>query len=389
MSTNSSLSRRYFFYLAISNLVGAGMLAVGKQTYSNLKRQDHRLDNPKRDFKVVGQASLKQRAAAKGLIYGGGGTNYYLATDPSLATLTAQEFGILVADLDLKWDALRPTPDRFDFSNGDWDANFARTHGMLFRGHTLVWQQALPKWFGEVVNPQNAKKFLVEHITTVTKHYAGQVHSWDVVNEAVDSGSTNRDGLSLSPWLQLLGEGYIDLAFRTAAAADPRAMLVYNDRWLEYDTPRDNAQRKAVLKLLERLKSKNVPVHALGIQAHLEANETRFNPKKLRKFLADVASLGLKILITELDVGDQKLPKDIKVRDRIVASAYEDYLNVVLDEKAVIAVLTWGLTDRYTWLSMYPRSDGAPVRPLQFDSNLKPKLAWNAIARAFDKAPKR
>ena len=100
--------------------------------------------------------------------------------------------------------------------------------------------------------------------------------------------------------------------------------------------------------------------------------------------------MGLKILITEMDVTDQKLPKDINERDRIVAGMYEDYLSAVLDEPAVIAVLTWGLSDRYSWLSSYkPRPDKAPVRPLPFDAQMQRKLAWNAIARAFDKAPKR
>ncbi len=99
----------------------------------------------------------------------------------------------------------------------------------------------------------------------------------------------------------------------------------------------------------------------------------------------NVASLGLKIMITEMDVTDQKLPKDIDTRDRIVAGIYEDYLAVALDEPALTAVLTWGLSDRYTWLSGYKsRKDHALVRPLPLDAQLKRKLAWNAIARAVD-----
>ncbi|MGA9382056.1 MAG: endo-1,4-beta-xylanase, partial [Phormidium sp.] len=115
-----------------------------------------------------------------------------------------------------------------------------------------------------------------------------------------------------------------------------------------------------------------------------------FNQKKYSKFLSDVASLGLKIMITELDVEDDKLPRNIAIRDRMVAAAYQDYLSVVLEQPAVIGVLTWGLSDRYTWLSSYrPRPDKAPVRTLPLDANLQRKLAWNAIARAFDSAPKR
>ncbi|NMG06341.1 endo-1,4-beta-xylanase [Brasilonema sp. UFV-L1] len=393
MSKNRRLvTRRHALQLGLASLVGVGASVTVEAMRQNYQAQQNQaLDNPRRNFTVVGQNSLKKRAAAKGLIYGAATEQVKLSSDIAFATHYVQECGILVTENQLKWIILRPTPDRFDFTPGDWLAEFARTHGMLFRGHTLVWEQVLPKWFGEVVNRQNAEKILVEHITEVVKHYSGKVHSWDVVNEAIAVSYSNRpDGLSLNPWMLFLGESYIDLAFRTAAAADPHTMLVYNDRWLDYDTPRDNAQRIAVLKLLERLKTSGTPLHALGIQAHLNASETRFNPKKLRKFLADVASLGLKILVTELDVIDKDLPKDIKVRDRIVASVYEDYLNVVLDEKAVIAVLTWGLSDRYTWLATYePRKDRAPVRTLPLDSNLKPKLAWNAMARAFDNAPKR
>ncbi len=159
---------------------------------------------------------------------------------------------------------------------------------------------------------------------------------------------------------------------------------------MEYDTPDDDARRKFVLQLLEKLKSRGTPVQALGIQGHLRGDETRFNPNKLSKFLSDVASMNLKILVTEMDVEDYKLPKDIQVRDRKVAGAYYDFLSVVLDSPAVEAVVTWGLSDRYTWLADYrPRSDKAPVRPLPLDEQMKRKAAWNAIARALDEAPER
>ncbi|WP_414583977.1 endo-1,4-beta-xylanase [Scytonema sp. PCC 10023] len=393
MRSNRLLTRRHALWLGLASLTTVGAIATAKGAYQNKQYQDQKLQalgNRQRNFTVVGKGTLRQRAAAKGLIYGAAGHKEKLSSDSAFATRFAQECGILVPEGELKWAGVRPAPDKFDFTYSDWLVKFTRTHNMLFRGHTLVWYQGLPKWFKETVNRQNAEKFLVEHITTVTKHYAGQMHSWDVVNEAIEPEHKRADGLRKSPWLEFLGPEHIELAFRVAAQADPKAMLVYNDFGLEYDTPKEEARRTAVLKLLERLKSRGTPIHALGIQAHLRGHEARFNPKKIRKFLADVASLGLKILITELDVIDQKLPGDTAVRDRIVASTYEDYLSVVLDERAVIAVLTWGLSDRYTWHSSYiPRSDKAPVRPLPLDSNLKPKLAWNALARAFEGAPKR
>ncbi len=349
-------------------------------------------DYQSRNFIARGDISLGKRATTKGLIYGAAVHKSALSSNTYLVEAVTRECTMLVPEWELKWNFLRPTPDTFNFAPADWVADFAQTNQMLLRGHTLVWHQAeaMPSWFSKFVNSKNARQILRKHIKTVVKHYAGKIHSWDVVNEAIKVSDGRSDGLRSTPWLQFLGADYIEIAFRAAAAADPKALLVYNDYGLDYDTSEDEAKRTAVLKLLEGLKSKGVPIHALGIQAHLSGEEDRFNPEKFRNFLSKVASIGLKILITELDVTDKKLPKDINIRDRIVAAAYEDYLSVVLDEPAVIAVLTWGLSDRYTWLSEYqPRSDGAAVRPLPLDTNFKPKLAWNAIARAFDQAPKR
>lgn len=388
MANNRLLTRRQALWLSLAGLTSFGTIATAKTGYQNYQIQT--LDNPNRNFKVAGQSSLKQRAATKGLIYGAATHQHKLSSDAKFAASFARECGIIVPEGELKWNTLRPAPNKFNFTKGDLLAEFVRSHGMLFRGHTLVWHNSIPKWFKETVNRKNAEKFLVEHITTVTKHYAGQMHSWDVVNEAIKPDDNLNDGLRNTPWQNFLGKDYIELAFRTAAQADPQALLVYNDYGLEYDIPWCEAKRTAVLKLLERLKSKGTPIHALGIQSHLRGHRTSFNPDKFRSFLSDVASMGLKIMITELDVIDRKLPQDIQVRDRIVAGAYEDYLSVALDEPAVIAVLTWGLSDRYNWLSKKkPRSDGEPVRTLPLDENLKRKLAWNAIARAFDNAPKR
>ena len=329
--------------------------------------------------------SLKQLAASKQLIYGGATDHRILLNDPDFASSWTTECGILAPENDLKWKTLRPHPDEFDFTAGDWLLSFAQTHNLLMRGHTLVWHSALPDWFEETVNRQNAERFFINHIDVVSRHYAGKIHSWDVVNEAIDPSDDRSDQLRTTPWLNLLGTEYIDLAFRVAFEADPHALLTYNDYGIEYDTLQHDCKRAAVLKLLEKLKAQGTPIHAFGMQSHLFASETRFNPNKLRQFLTDVASLGLKILVTELDVADRYLPADIAVRDYMVAAAYEDYLNVVLDEPAVIAVVTWGLSDRYTWLAESQlRQDRLPVRPLPLDDKMNRKLAWHAIARSFD-----
>ncbi|MBE9014706.1 glycosyl hydrolase family 10 [Chroococcidiopsis sp. CCALA 051] len=375
------MTGRRRFLLGLGALAGVG--AGASQAQSGYDRQILAADTDA----AIENASLREWAAAKGLVYGAATQEYMLSSNPQFASSFVRECAMLVPEDELKWKSLRPSPNRFDFTRSDRLAQFAKTHNLLFRGHTLLWHARLPSWFKSTVNHRNARQIMLEHITKVAGHYAGQMHSWDVVNEAVFPEDGRSDSLRITPWLRFLGSDYLDIAFRAAFAADPQALLVYNDYGMEYDTPKDEAKRTAVLKLLERLRSQGTPVQALGIQAHLWGGETRFNPSQLRAFLKDVASLGLKILITELDVTDKHLPSDIHLRDRLVAGVYQDYLSVVLDEPAVIAVITWGLSDRYTWLSQkQARRDGGAVRPLPLDANMRRKEAWKAIARAFKQA---
>lgn len=335
----------------------------------------------------AGEPPLREIAAAKGIVYGASGRYQDLSSDAEYAAKFAKECGILVPGLALKWDAVHPSPDKYNFSKGDWMVEFARSHNMLVRGHTLVWNQAMPKWLKENLNPQNAEQLMREHIKTVVGHYAGKMHSWDVVNEAVYPQHGRADGLRKTPWLRALGEDYIDIAFRAAAEADPQALLVYNDNRMSNDSEDGEATRTSILKLLERLKSRGTPVQALGMEAHLLGkNESVLQASILRKFIQNVGDLGLKVMVTELDVKDNQMPADIKTRDRMVADVYSQYLRAVLNEKAVIAVLTWGLSDRYTWRSKYPRGDGASVRPLPLDAQLNRKLAWKEMARKFAEA---
>ncbi|MTJ08753.1 MULTISPECIES: endo-1,4-beta-xylanase [unclassified Anabaena] len=393
MSNILKLTRRRSLLFGLGSL--AAISAVATSRGFSHHQQIQTLDDPERDFTVSQELSLKQRAAKKGLIYGTASTKKYLASDPAYIAAIVENCSMFVPEWEFKWTAgdamLRPGFDQFDFTDADWIANFAATHKLLLRGHTLVWHESLPKWFKETVNNKNAQQLLQNHIQTVVKRYTGKIHSWDVVNEAIEPKDGRDDGLRITPWLNSLGTNYIDLAFRLTAEYDPKALLVYNEFGLDYDTPEADAKRTAVLNLLTGLKARGTPIHAFGTQAHLSPGSNRkFNPEKLRQFLRDVASLGLKIMITELDVTDKNLPIDIKVRDRIVAAAYEDYLSAALDEKAVIGVITWGLSDKYTWLGEFqPRPDRKPVRTLPLDAQMQRKLVWNAIARAFDNCPKR
>jgi endo-1,4-beta-xylanase len=329
--------------------------------------------------------TLRLRAESRGLLYGACGSHRALAEDSEYARHFAAECGILVPENDLKMGPLRPTPERFDFERSDWLAEFATKHGMKLRGHTLVWHNQLPKWFEAVATAGNARQLMESHIREVAGRYRGRMHSWDVVNEAIDPKSGRPDGLRKTPWLERLGPEYLEMAFHAAAEADPKAMLVYNDFGLDYDQPDQQARRVAVLGLLRRLKKGGVPLHAFGTQAHLSANNANFKAETVKRFFGEVAELGLKILITELDVKDNGLPEEFADRDAAVARHYESYLNAALANKVVIAVLTWGLSDRYTWLSRQTtRPSGTGGRCMPLDREFQRKPAWDAMARAFD-----
>jgi endo-1,4-beta-xylanase len=304
--------------------------------------------------------------------------------------LLAREASILVSENDMKWQSIHPAPDRYDYTRADALLAFAKTSNAKVRGHNLCWHQQLPRWFPSTATSGNAGELLRAHIAEVAGHYAGRIHSWDVVNEAVFVEDGRPDGLRKSPWLELAGPSYIDLAFTTAAKADPQAILTYNDYDLEQDTEAHEAKRRAVLALLKGLRARNVPVQALGIQSHLVASTSPYQWSGFHRFLDGAEKLGLTIFITELDVDDTALPADITDRDRQVAACYQDFLSNALKHHNLQAILTWGFTDPDTWLNhFHPRKDGTPQRPLPFDGQLQPKPAYFAMEQSIEAAPRR
>jgi endo-1,4-beta-xylanase len=191
--------------------------------------------------------------------------------------------------------------------------------------------------------------------------------------------------------MKVLGPEYFDFAFHATRAGDPSALRVYNDYGFENDSPEAEARRRALLNLLDGLLKRKVPIDAVGLQSHLALTD-RFNQKLYRNFLNEISARGLKILITEFDVNDKSGPADPAVRDQLVADYYARFLDVALDETKVIEFATWGLSDRYTWLSPaydphFGRADGLPCRPLPFDDEFRPTLAYTATVNALRHAP--
>ncbi|MGH9572002.1 MAG: endo-1,4-beta-xylanase [Candidatus Acidiferrales bacterium] len=335
---------------------------------------------------VSGPNSLRAHAEQHGLLVGCAVAPERLANGTRYAALVAGQANLLVAENAMKWHTLRPAPDKFDFTAADAILAFAESHTQKLRGHNLCWHESLPDWFASTVTKGNARQILTKHIETVVGHFAGKLHSWDVVNEAIDPASPRPDGLRVSPWLELAGEDYIELAFHTARQADPNALLTYNDYGIELETPKQADKRAKVLALVERLHKLGL-IDAVGVQSHFSPG--RDSDNGLRDFVRELRAMSLQVFVTELDVNTQNTQGSMAEIDADVAGIYFDYLRRMLAEPNVTAVLTWGITDRYTWLNSpkYARPDGQPQRPLPFDSDYKPTPAFFAERAALDSRP--
>lgn len=329
-------------------------------------------------------SSLRGLAADKGILFGSAVATYEFK-DADFAALLSRDAAILVPEYEMKRDVIEPSPGAYDFSGCDALMDFAQKHDMRMRGHPLVWHERNPPWLEDAVRKRRDPRLLTKYVSAVASRYRGRMHSLDVVNEALVPPDQGATGWRPSFWLDTFGSEYLDLAFHAAREADPAALLIYNDAGCEQDTPGHDLFRRHVLELLDGLLKRGVPLQGMGLQGHLAAFGPKVNQRKLRSFLDELSSRNLAILITELDVDDEGGPRDTEIRDRAVADEARRFLDVALDNPAVRTVLTWGLTDRYLDppLSWRLRLSGFKGRRLPYDTQLRPKPLYSALAQAF------
>jgi endo-1,4-beta-xylanase len=358
-------------------------------------------DLPAAEQGVTGSSSLRAHAEAPGLMYGTAVVPQLLDVDGFAAGTTTngytllikEQANILVAENAMKWRALRPSPASFDFAQADKLMRFAKLSGQRVRGHNLCWHEGNPDWLKTTATKENARQLLTEHISKVAGHFRGQLHSWDVVNEAINPKDDLTDGQRKTIWLDLIGPEYLELAYRTAAEADPTAKLTYNDYDIELDTPEQTTKRAQVLALLRRFKAKGVPIHAVGVQSHLKADGVQPGAG-LVAFIREVGKMGLEVYITEMDVNTRKIEGGAEAQDAAVARVFGEYPRLVLAEPNVPLLLTWGITSAHSWLSHSTqpwarRADGTEQRAVPFDDDLKPTPAFFALRKAIDGAARR
>jgi len=317
----------------------------------------------------------------------GAQATYQDLQDQRVASFIAANFNTLTAGLELKWSSLRPTQYSYNFTRADWMVAFAERHNMRFRGHNLCWNHWLPGWVQRTMTGADAERTLTDHIAAVAGRYKGRVASWDVVNEPLGTWSSPGVGPAPRPWLDLIGPRYLDVAFHAAAQADPGAQRVLNFDRLEQSATGTDDDRRRALATIEGLVRRRVPIQAVGFESHLLAWDGVRNASQDRLILG-IRDLGLKILITELDVNDTRVAGSVAERDRAVAAVYFDYLTEMVPRMGCEQVVFWSPWDGDDWLDGlhgrdYERADGLPHRAGLVDANVQPKPAYAAVARAL------
>jgi len=318
--------------------------------------------------------ALRTLAAPRGFHIGTAVAFPHLRHNRRYAATLAREFSMLTAENTMKWAALRPDRQRYDFTDADYLARFAAANHQVLRGHTLLWHQALPAWLSSAsLSNRQWENTLRNHIDIVVHHFRGQVQTWDVVNEAIDEnkGCALRDSL----WLAHLGPDYIARAFRWAHAADPAARLYYND----YGAEGMNRKSDAVYRLVSGLLEHGVPMHGVGLQMHVSPED---HPRltDVARNMRRLGKAGLAVQVTELDVRLKTpvTPKKLAEQARL----YRDILQICLDNKNCTACVTWGFTDAYSWVpGFFKGYDQA----LLFDAAYRPKPAYQAWTAALTK----
>jgi endo-1,4-beta-xylanase len=393
MSELQGLSRRSLLKGATAVGVAGATSATGLLTGAQLTAAR---ELPPRDPRA-----MWRHAYRNGVLYGSAAATWQL-TDPGFRRLFDKHAAILFTQDDFLWYVLKPSPDSdLDFTHSDQIVEFAERNNQLVFGAHLVWDEGFGEGWTDKdlwdIGEKRARKHLFGTIRKTVRRYRGRVHIWSVANEVIVNGpDDSKGGLRLDvPWIHTIGPGYVGQAFRVAHEQDPDACLIMND--FGYETVNEfgdkpSTKRRATLQVLDRLLDNDVPVHGIGIQAHLLADDfrERFNAKAYRRFLRELSDRGMQIMITEMDVLDDGLPANPRKRDRMVADVYKRYLNVALDEPALSVVCSFGLSDRYTWLQEdYPRPDGAGRRPLFFNQRLRPKRSYETARYQFRHATKR
>lgn len=351
-----------------------------------------------RDGPALNSPTLATLAVAAGKIFGTSiDPAYFPSTDWS--TYVQNEVatnGIVTTEAAFNFTTVEPSHGTFSYTTPQACVTLAGTLGIPIRGHMLIDATQTGTWVATTVNAGNWQTILAAHIAAVCGHFAGQMHSYDVVNECLKpfSGS-DANGFITNPWYTAGGIGangvpnYIPYACQQVRLADPTAKIVLNFDWLETSEVSQGMlrQKANILQLLTNLVNAGIPIDAAGLECHLNFNfSTNFVASDWTAFLTAIQALGLAVFITELDVNDSAQATDDATRDAQDAAVYTQFLTPTLAHPAVQIVQVWQMSDRDSWMNRgfgAQRTDGLKLRPNVLDGEYRPKLAYQAFANAL------
>jgi endo-1,4-beta-xylanase len=296
---------------------------------------------------AINATTLGAAAAQSGRYYGAAIAAPKL-NEAAYTTIASREFNMVTAENEMKIDATEPNPNQFTFTNGDRVFNWAVQNGKQVRGHTLAWHGQQPVWM-QNLSGGALRNAMINHINGVLAHYRGRMAYWDVVNEAfADGGSARRDSN-----LQRTGNDWIEVAFRTARAADPGTKLCYNDFNIE---DWNAGKTQAVFQMVRDFKNRGVPIDCVGFQAHFGSGGM---PANFQTTLSNFAGLGVDVAITELDIAQAP------------ANAYTNVTRACMNVPRCVGITVWGVRDNDSWRS--------GENPILFDAGGNKKAAYNAV----------
>ncbi|MFJ8826974.1 endo-1,4-beta-xylanase [Streptomyces sp. NPDC102467] len=300
------------------------------------------------------QSTLGAAAAQSGRYFGTAIASGKLG-DSAYTTIAGREFNMVTPENEMKIDATEPQQGQFNFTAGDRVYNWAVQNGKQVRGHTLAWHSQQPGWM-QSLSGSSLRQAMIGHINGVMAHYKGKIAQWDVVNEAFADGSS---GARRDSNLQRTGNDWIEVAFRTARAADPAAKLCYNDYNVENWTW---AKTQAMYNMVKDFKQRGVPIDCVGFQSHFNSGSP-YN-SNFRTTLQNFAALGVDVAITELDIQGAS------------AATYANVTNDCLAVARCLGITVWGVRDTDSWRSQ--------DTPLLFNGDGSKKAAYTAVLNALN-----
>jgi endo-1,4-beta-xylanase len=331
--------------------------------------------------------SLGAIAAKNGFVFGAA-AGPVIDKDVAYRELYTTQTRIVTTDVAMKMGTIAPQSGAKRFESADRLLQFCASNRIAMRGHCLIWNDWVPQWI-KSMSVQERQAFFDSYLEEVAERYAGKLHSWDVVNEPFWPGHKAPGGYRLGPWYDAFGTGYVRRAFERVASVDNKTRLVLNEAQTERDDEVGLAVRRGLLQLVDELKNAGVPLHAVGLQGHLQPRYPH-DPGRFIEFVHALADRGVDIYITEFDVRDDTFPDDIATRDAMIADTAEKFLTSVLRIPAVKIVIAWELADNYSFYTDAARKKDPLAqrlpRPLPFDASMQRKPLWFAMARAFENA---